>query len=79
MARESLKRQDLINKLISEKEIATVPQWNSSTITQVETYIDTEIKDLDSAKKIIKEIARMVILLKNGLLEEKEVKKKWQL
>ena len=69
MARENLKRQDLINKLEAKKGIADLPGWCDWTANQVETYIEDNVTDLASAKIVLKKMAQMLVLLRDGVIK----------
>ena len=76
MSRENLTRQDLIDKLQVQNVIAEIPDWCSWTVEQAESYIEETVVDLISAKKVLKNMAKMLILLRNHAYSTNEGKKK---
>ena len=68
MARVLLKKQELIDKLQTRKAIAEVPGWCDWTVEQAEAYIEKNVSDLASAKTVMKKMAEMMILLRDGVI-----------
>lgn len=70
MAREITKRADLIAQVKAKKSISDLPGWSGWTPQQMETYIDNNVTDLVSIKKLLKNMAKMIVLLRNGVIGE---------
>ena len=69
MARTLLKKQELINKLQTKKAVAKIPGWCEWTAEQAEAYIEKNVTDLASAKTVMKKMAQMLILLRDGVIK----------
>ena len=68
MARESLTRQDLINKLQAQKNIADLPHWCDWTAEQADAWINSNVTNVASAKNVLRKMAQMLIYLRDGVL-----------
>ena len=68
MAKVLLKKQELIDKLQTRKAVAQIPGWCDWTAEQASAYIEKNVTDLASAKTVMKKMAEMIILLRNGVI-----------
>jgi len=63
--RQLKKRQDLINKCTSDRNIAGMPRWATWTAEETVLYIENNVTDLVSAKNVLKKLAMMIIYLRD--------------
>ena len=63
--RESNRQPQLIQIAKTKKKISNVPKWSTMSATGLVKYIDEKVTDLDSAKRVLKEMAKMIAYLRD--------------
>jgi len=67
--RESVRQDDLIEKILPERQFRSLPGWSTWTPAEAASWIDSNVTDLASAKVVLKNMARAIVLLRSLILK----------